>query len=602
MTAGSTKGGAGEADAADAFAGDGFPLPRPVSAAGPSPAPPYTDEPWAAEPQPEGEQDGRRPGGERPYGAYGGAGEGELPYAQGRFGRTRDGGGAAVRAARRRVGGAASVPLVLADVLATAAAVFGCTGADAGVWLAGPACCAVWLLCVRAGLYRPCLDPHALEELPPLTARVVVAWCAAVALLSVSGLAAVPGPLAVLAGPPGNALLACAARACVHGLRRNRRRTRPRSALVVGCGGTARAVAAALAERSRYGLHPVGLVAAPAPARAAPRPEAESGAESDAESGAESDAEPDRERNAEPAAEPERAPGPAGALPVLCTPEEVARAVAEHGVRDAVFVRTPWEDPQLAALAGLLGDRGVAGWLVRPGCALGAHGTHAAAASGTAGAAGRGTSAHVWGFACRPLPLTCPRPRATWRKRLLDLALVAPALVAAAPLLAACALAVRVADGPCVLFRQERVGKDGRPFTLLKFRTVRPVDDRESATRWTVAGDARMSRVGALLRRTSLDELPQLWNVLRGDMSLVGPRPERPYFVRQFSRHHPGYAHRHRAPAGITGLAQVHGLRGDTSIEDRARFDNHYIETWSLWQDVRIMCRTATSFFRLEGR
>jgi lipopolysaccharide/colanic/teichoic acid biosynthesis glycosyltransferase len=111
-----------------------------------------------------------------------------------------------------------------------------------------------------------------------------------------------------------------------------------------------------------------------------------------------------------------------------------------------------------------------------------------------------------------------------------------------------------------------------------------------------------MSAVGRLLRRTSLDELPQLWNVLRGDMSLVGPRPERPYFVQQFSQELPGYGERHRSPVGITGLAQVHGLRGNTSIEDRARFDNHYIETWSLWQDVRIMFHTVLSFFRLEGR
>ncbi len=168
--------------------------------------------------------------------------------------------------------------------------------------------------------------------------------------------------------------------------------------------------------------------------------------------------------------------------------------------------------------------------------------------------------------------------------------------------MAGCALAVRVLDGPGVLFRQERIGQDGRPFTLLKFRSVRPADDHEAATRWSVAGDTRTSSVGRLLRRTSLDELPQLWNVLRGDMSLVGPRPERPYFVGHFSRLHPGYAQRHRTPVGITGLAQVHGLRGDTSIADRARFDNHYIETWSLWQDVRIICRTATSLFRLEGR
>jgi lipopolysaccharide/colanic/teichoic acid biosynthesis glycosyltransferase len=110
-----------------------------------------------------------------------------------------------------------------------------------------------------------------------------------------------------------------------------------------------------------------------------------------------------------------------------------------------------------------------------------------------------------------------------------------------------------------------------------------------------------MSRAGRLLRRTSLDELPQLWNVLRGDMSLVGPRPERPYFVAQFSQTLPGYADRHRMPAGLTGLAQVHGLRGDTSIADRARFDNHYIDSWSLWQDVGILLRTAVTLFRHGG-
>jgi lipopolysaccharide/colanic/teichoic acid biosynthesis glycosyltransferase len=110
-----------------------------------------------------------------------------------------------------------------------------------------------------------------------------------------------------------------------------------------------------------------------------------------------------------------------------------------------------------------------------------------------------------------------------------------------------------------------------------------------------------MSAVGRLLRRTSLDELPQLWNILRGDMSLVGPRPERPYFVEQFSTAYPGYGDRHRMPAGLTGLAQVHGLRGDTSIADRVRFDNHYIDSWSLWQDVAIILRTVRAVFRMGG-
>ena len=104
------------------------------------------------------------------------------------------------------------------------------------------------------------------------------------------------------------------------------------------------------------------------------------------------------------------------------------------------------------------------------------------------------------------------------------------------------------------------------------------------------------------MRRTSLDELPQLWNILRGDMTVVGPRPERPYFVDQFSAEYPDYAMRHRVPVGLTGLAQVSGLRGDTPISDRARFDNYYIENWSLWLDVKVLLRTVLEVFRGGGR
>jgi lipopolysaccharide/colanic/teichoic acid biosynthesis glycosyltransferase len=136
---------------------------------------------------------------------------------------------------------------------------------------------------------------------------------------------------------------------------------------------------------------------------------------------------------------------------------------------------------------------------------------------------------------------------------------------------------------------------------VLKFRSLRPADERESATRWNISQDQRMSAIGRFLRRTSLDELPQLWNVLRGEMSLVGPRPERPYFVTRFAQAYPQYRDRHRVPVGITGFAQVNGLRGDTSIEDRTRFDNYYIESWSLWQDVKILLRTISSVLQSDG-
>jgi lipopolysaccharide/colanic/teichoic acid biosynthesis glycosyltransferase len=131
---------------------------------------------------------------------------------------------------------------------------------------------------------------------------------------------------------------------------------------------------------------------------------------------------------------------------------------------------------------------------------------------------------------------------------------------------------------------------------------MRPVDEDESRTNWSIADDRRVGPVGRFMRRTSLDELPQLWNILRGDMTIVGPRPERPFFVEKFSAEHPHYAMRHRVPVGLTGLAQVSGLRGDTPISDRARFDNYYIENWSLWLDVKVILRTVAEVFRGGGR
>ena len=188
---------------------------------------------------------------------------------------------------------------------------------------------------------------------------------------------------------------------------------------------------------------------------------------------------------------------------------------------------------------------------------------------------------------------------ARWRlKRVVDVAVSATALGLLALPMLAIAAALRIAHGPGVLFRQIRIGLDGRSFELLKFRSMRSSSQEEAATRWNIARDDNLDTIGRLLRRSSLDELPQLVNILRGDMSLVGPRPERPHFVAQFGALFPRYVSRHRVPSGLTGWAQVNGLRGDTSIEERARFDNYYIENWSLWLDVRILLRTLTSLLR----
>lgn len=211
----------------------------------------------------------------------------------------------------------------------------------------------------------------------------------------------------------------------------------------------------------------------------------------------------------------------------------------------------------------------------------------------------RGGDDHIWG-----LPLVRIRRPAqrvfTWRvKRAFDIAVAALILLIVSPVLAATAAAVRLELGRSVFFRQTRIGLNGEPFELLKFRSM-PAPPPGAQHGWTVPPEA-IGRVGAFIRRYSLDELPQLLNVLRGDMSLVGPRPERPEYVEQFCARIPRYVHRHRVPVGMTGLAAVNGLRGDTSIEDRAQFDNWYIDSWSLWLDIKIMLRTLQSVLRGTG-
>ncbi|WP_178855124.1 sugar transferase, partial [Streptomyces acidiscabies] len=273
--------------------------------------------------------------------------------------------------------------------------------------------------------------------------------------------------------------------------------------------------------------------------------------------------------------------GGGGGLPVLTTGQDVQMAVVQNGVRDVLCV-DPSVRARQAPLLRALAESGCAVWEV------------------DAESPSYASRDPLAGYARRPLDLGLRR-RGSAGKRLLDVAVSGVLLLLISPLLLVCAVVLRFTDGPGVVFRQERIGKDGRPFTLLKFRTYRPADEHESATRWSVAGEREMSPFCRFLRQTSLDELLQLWNVLRGDMSLVGPRPERPFFVGQFSQTYPGYAARHRMRVGITGLAQINGLRGDTSIEDRARFDNAYIDNWSLWQDICILLRTAAAFVRPTG-
>ena len=175
-------------------------------------------------------------------------------------------------------------------------------------------------------------------------------------------------------------------------------------------------------------------------------------------------------------------------------------------------------------------------------------------------------------------------------KRTFDIVVSALALIVLSPLLLIIAVAIKLSSPGPILFRQERVGLNKKPFTMLKFRSMRVNDGQNTA--WSTDTDDRRTPVGALLRKLSLDELPQLWNVLRGDMSLVGPRPEIPFFVEQFRETVPLYMVKNQVRPGITGWAQVNGYRGDTSIPKRIEHDIWYIENWSFGLDLRIILRT----------
>lgn len=303
-------------------------------------------------------------------------------------------------------------------------------------------------------------------------------------------------------------------------------------AIIIGAGAAGEVVARTLLERPELGLRPVGFL------------------------------------DTVGVAESERLPAP-----VLGAPEDLRRVAAGTKARHVIVAFGRVDDAAVARALRESRETSMTVYVVPRLFELGVSGAD-----------------DLWG-----LPLVrLRRPAAqapSWRcKRVLDIGIAATGLVLAAPLFAVVALAVRVSSPGPALYRQERIGQHGRSFELLKFRSMTVNED--GATTWSVADDDRRTPVGRLLRKTHLDELPQLLNVLRGDMSVVGPRPERPAFVARFSEEVPGYAHRHRVPVGLTGWAQVHGLVGDTSLEERVRFDNYYIEHWSLWRDLAILLRT----------
>jgi exopolysaccharide biosynthesis polyprenyl glycosylphosphotransferase len=174
----------------------------------------------------------------------------------------------------------------------------------------------------------------------------------------------------------------------------------------------------------------------------------------------------------------------------------------------------------------------------------------------------------------------------------MDIAASVIGLIVLSPIMLLVAVAVKLSDRGPVIYRQVRVGLGGHRFRIIKFRTMNEEAEVDLGPIWSVPNDPRCTRIGMFLRRYGLDELPQLWNILRGDMSLVGPRPERPEFVSEFRKEHPLYNVRHTVRCGLTGYAQVHGWRGYTSLEKRLMHDLYYVRNWSLALDARIIALT----------
>jgi exopolysaccharide biosynthesis polyprenyl glycosylphosphotransferase len=446
------------------------------------------------------------------------------------------------QAGRAALGPAAERVLLLAiDTVALLSSGFCVLGVGGSGTRTTVACLAGSLSALAGrGLYRYHLRLSALDDTPRLAAAAVTGSATALGLLWAIDVPQSRGASLGSALLTATAAVICGRTAGYALVRAVRVRRAGRAALIVGTGRVAAYLARVLANDRAYGLAPVGQLTSSRKIGDTPLPIL----------------------------------GDSGQLPYLIDdlrPSHVLVAFTERREADLVEV--------------LRGVRGVDVDVLCVPRLFEIHpGTRAAERIGSV-----------------PLVRLCRAdrdPLARAAKRLIDVTVACVALVVLAPLFAACALAVRIESGPGVLFRQERLGRDGVPFTLLKFRSLRPADAEEAATLWSVSGDARIGRVGRLLRRTSLDELPQLINVLRGDMSLVGPRPERPHFVAEFSRQHSHYRHRHRADVGLTGWAQVNGLRGPTSIADRALLDNWYIENWSLWLDLKIVLLTVGAVLR----
>lgn len=422
-----------------------------------------------------------------------------------------------------------------------------------------------WMVCFFAptvvavsalgGRYRRKLNRSFLEELPTIEAVTALA-----AMLLLSGLifnAGITGSssgavarvwmCAAVLIPAGRWLWIEWKRFC---FRRNRL-TAP--TLIVGNGRIAEKVLERIAGSTAYGLRAVGIIDDEVPSMG-----------------------PDRKSPA--------------AVPYLGKLAEIEQAIARTGAESIIVAFSRTRDEAMFEVVRVAHKHGMNVWIVpRIFDAIGVH----------------SRIDHVGGLPLISVARTNPRGWEFHAKHISDRVFATAGLVLISPLFLALMLLVRLSSPGPIFYGQDRIGRDGRVFRCRKFRSMRPL--RESDATFTpgdgsapggVEGVDRRTPIGKFMRATSLDELPQLLNVIKGEMSLVGPRPERPEYVDLFNAQIARYGDRHRVKAGITGWAQVHGLRGQTSIADRAEWDNFYIENWSIWLDCRILAMTVIAVLR----
>jgi exopolysaccharide biosynthesis polyprenyl glycosylphosphotransferase len=482
--------------------------------------------------------------------------DGSAPRERGARTRTRAG-----RVLGRRAWTTLSV---LADatmlILAVVAALLGAKAANVHAtapelaWVFPPL--VVGLLAIR-GLYRQKISMQYLDEVGHVVGACSVAAMVIIALVAFTG--SVAGEAELLARVWAFAMIYVAGSRYVLGLtlrRARQERIVAQRTLIVGAGRIGAQVERRLEEHTELGLEPVGYIDAHPPSA-------------------------------------EHVPG--RRLPVLGGPDDLEAVVQRTGAEHVLlaFLSSRGSDAQMVPIVRRCDELGLEVSLV-PRLFENIN--------------VRAEIEHIGGMPLFRLRTVRPKGWQFNVKHAVDRVAALALIVLLAPLLLVSIIAIKLSSRGPVFFRQRRVGRDGRPFDLLKFRSMRLPGDsrdqkvtvllREDTAPGGVAGADRRTAVGRLMRRLSIDELPQLFNVLRGDMSIVGPRPERPEFVELFERRVNRYEDRHRVKSGITGWAQVHGLRGKTSLSDRIEWDNYYIENWSLALDLKILLLTITAVFR----